>query len=213
MKSFAYSFGSTLVCEEFFNICRRQAAQNKGNKLDVEDAYHGGSIGGNLLREFGREQVPVTTASRVAAAPKVSKVAFGIGAVEHTLTQDDLEHLGSARPDWPAIGPQALKQQGVARALMVKSGGLWANMESAWMSMLMVPNTVAIHKAQKQCAPVGNDRRLGFPEYSRQSCQFHAVFDPDDWRVGDVVLEPIGKGALPRMRWRRSSSLVGRHPC
>lgn len=45
LEAFSRSFFSTLICEEFFNICRRQSSLSRNKKLELENIYHSASVG------------------------------------------------------------------------------------------------------------------------------------------------------------------------
>lgn len=234
IQEFARSFQSSLICEEMFNIARRVSGCSRTNKMEFESIYHCASVGKDLLSDFGRQQVVVDQSARAASIDKVPRSVFGFEGIEPTLEPGDLDHLGSSRPDWPAVGPQSLKHQGLAWALISESGGKWARISSAWLSLLMTPGTAVMHKDHKVTLLVLGVSQYGFRAWRSHvqqqgrcmtfapdpgaASRFHWVSDPSDWRVVQCDLDVVedgmsaGPAAIAPKLLARGSTLL-KHAC
>lgn len=110
VRAFGNSFMSSLLCEEQFNACRKVQKSSRVQKLELDSIYHCVSVGGKVMESFGRRQVPITAAAPSASVGHVPGKCFGVGELSQSLASAELDHLNSPEPDWPTLGPQALKQ-------------------------------------------------------------------------------------------------------
>lgn len=165
LGGFTRSWGSSLVVEDMFNRARTVATQNRKHSIDGTSFYHGVSIGSRLMEEYGRAQVPITQAARVAAPPRLPTTTFVGTGHKFSMGDEVLDKLCASKAPWPTLSPQSLKLCPLAWRLLVGVIGCWEKTSKAYMSALMLPGKHAIHKSERKAKMVLMSSKFGFITY------------------------------------------------
>lgn len=162
VKCFTQSMGSSLIVERMFNEGRRVESANRNEKIEPCTFYHATSLGPRVMPDFGRPQMAITGAARLASPGRIPASAFGASEFDTTVGTEVLDRLMTPKPDWPRLAPQSWKQSALAWQLALASGGSWTKIEKSYWSLLMVPDTLVIHKSDPRAKIVVYSCKFGF---------------------------------------------------
>jgi hypothetical protein len=212
LREFTQSHFSSLVCEEFFNVCRHSASLNRKGQLDPVAVYHLASLGSKVMSEFERPSIPVTSVAKCTAPATLPKGFFTGEQSVCSLSDSQLGTLTKQVATWPNLSPHALKATGLQWQLSLAANGDWALMAKAWQSLLALPGSLimkegenhiklVIHSSQYGFlsirTPVSNDKQTLTPQPSAQnSVHFEYISDMKLFRCGDVRIFCPGDGPL-----------------
>lgn len=163
LGGFTRSWGSSLVVEEMFSRARTVATQNRKHSLDGSSFYNGVSVGSRLMEDYGRMQVPIAQAARVAAPVRPPPATFQGTGHKSSIGDEKLDELGASKAPWPTLSPQSLKLCPLAWHLLIGVNGRWERTAKAYLSALMLPGTLAIHRQQRRAklALMSSNRSTG----------------------------------------------------
>lgn len=106
LQAFARSFGSSLVCEEFFREVKEMAKESVGKRMDPATMYHAAASASKALSNFGREPMKVAAAARAAAHKNtLPSDFFDYDAGKFSLGMDALDGVMASKASWPTMSP------------------------------------------------------------------------------------------------------------
>lgn len=123
-KCFTQSMGSSLIVEQMFNAARRVASANRNEKIEPCTFYHATSLGPRVMSEYGRPQIAITGAARLANPGRIPASAFDASEFDTTVGTEVLARLMTPKLDWLRLSPpQSWTQSALSWQLALASGG------------------------------------------------------------------------------------------
>ena len=207
ITDYANAHFTTLHIENLFNGARALCSKNRRGGLGSTGLWHNNIYGTKVLPDFELTPVAVGGASRLASSSSaINDSLFNYTDESCSVDDNDLEHLGSEKPDWPALSPQGITDIGMKTELLLASQGKWDIVNVAFQSLLAQPGFLVAHKSGTpsthlvvRCSPDGVLAfKVGLRTIKDSRCVlfrksafengpvFFAIEDANDWRAARV---------------------------
>lgn len=149
LKDYSTSWGSSLINEHMFNAARRIASHNSNNKLDPGSLYHALAFIEKTMAAFGRPCLPVIGAGRAASAGKLPTKVFFAEEDSSGFVPEQLDHLCSHQPDWPALGATNIKLALVVWRLAIACKGRAETCQRTFLNLLIPGGALVLQQGTK----------------------------------------------------------------
>lgn len=170
LTDFAQSHLSSLIVECAFNESRRVSGHNRGARQGGAQLWHLTTLGSGLGDNFGRPSVRPSASAKVASCGRLPKGIFVGSAVEGSMPAETLDEITTPRPAWPTPSPATFKSAAIAWQVVRSTQGLWQENKNSWLSLLMTPGTVVLHRQSQHAKMVLEPRCARFLAWALSGC-------------------------------------------
>lgn len=147
---FRRSHWSTLLAENLGNATRKISRDGPSGGLNGSSVWHAMSMGSPTCDDRSRPVVLATPARRSIAAPQLPKDMHRFSDRQNYLPSDLMQTITETKPSWPTLSPAHWKLASLKSSLLVHCEGDWSRIQSAWLSAIMVPGSLAFSKQEKK---------------------------------------------------------------
>ena len=162
IEKYADSILSTLPIENLFNKARELASRNRRGQLEPLGLWHHSVFGFGCLAEHGLQPPPITPVAEAVAARAVPPKSSKYKDSECSIADEQFDDLCSPSPTWPAINAEGMTMNGLRWQLAMETSGCWEKMSKSWLSLLVQPGQLVLHRDQRLAALVLHSSPSGF---------------------------------------------------